>query len=52
MSKEPERNIKIEVEIDPNKEVYDTLVIDRSGSMSYVKGPTIEGVNSYITKYW
>lgn len=42
------RPIKVEEEINPDLEMYEVLVLDRSGSMEPVKGVTIEQVNKYI----
>lgn len=46
MSKQ--RPIKVESEPNPNREVYDYLVLDMSGSMSTIAKPTMDGVNNSI----
>lgn len=44
------RPIKVEQEINPNLEVYEVLVLDRSGSMQGVRDITIEQVNKSIAE--
>lgn len=42
------RKIKIEEEVNPNLEMYEVLILDRSGSMQGVRDVTIEQVNKYV----
>lgn len=42
------RKIKLEEEVNPDLEIYEVLVLDRSGSMSGVKSTVIEQVNNSI----
>ena len=47
---EPDRNIKLEPVTPINREVYEVLVLDQSGSMGIVKEATLKGVNDSLDK--